>query len=140
MYLETLLQASSARLTYVKNTWELFASFFNIAHCSLLSEYFPPDFFPFLFIESVAKAFETLKKKYSRKRINSQKLSRSEVGTQEIEAAKKELEKISFLRWLDSFIRPRNYLWKYVKVQMQLMNWKTMVMAVTKVNMLGLML
>ena len=48
-----------------------------------------------------------LKKKYSRKRINFQKSSRSGAGTQDIETTKKELEEFSFLRWLDSFIRPR---------------------------------
>ena len=64
-------------------------------------------FFPFLFIRSAAKAFKTLKKKYSRKRINFQKSSRSGAGTRDIETAKKELEEFSFLRWFDSFIRPR---------------------------------
>ena len=81
--------------------------FSNITHCSLLSEYFSSDFFPFLFIGSAAKAFEMLKKKHSRKRINSQKSSRSGAGTRDIEAAKKELEEFWFLYWLDSFIRPR---------------------------------
>ena len=64
-------------------------------------------FFPFLFIGSAAKTFETLKKKCSRKRINFQKSSRSGAGTRDIETAKKELEEFSSLRWLDSFIRPR---------------------------------
>ena len=48
-----------------------------------------------------------MKKEYSRKRINFQKSSRSGAGTRDIETAKKELEEFSFLRWLDSFIRPR---------------------------------
>ena len=59
------------------------------------------------FIGSAAKAFETLKKKYSRKRVNLRKSSRSGVGTPDLEKAKKELEEYSFLRWLDSFVRPR---------------------------------
>ena len=54
-----------------------------------VSDTFLQGFFPFLFIGSAARAFETLKKKY-RKRINFQKSSRSG----------------SFLHWLDSFIRP----------------------------------
>ena len=60
-----------------------------------------------LFTGSAAKAFETLKKKYSRKRVNLRKSSRSGAGTRDIEKAKKELEEYSFLRWLDSFVRPR---------------------------------
>ena len=64
-------------------------------------------FFPFLFIGSAAKAVEALKKKYSRKKTNFQKSPRSGAGTRDIETAKKELEEFSFLRWLDSFIRPR---------------------------------
>ena len=79
-----------------------------MTYCSLLSEYFTSSFFPFLFIGSAAKAFETLKKKYSRKHVNFQKWSQSGAGTGDIETAKKELEEFSFLSWLDSFIR----LWK----------------------------
>ena len=60
-----------------------------------------------LFTGSAAKVFETLKKKYSRKRVNLRKSSRSGVGTRDLEKAKKELEEYSFLRWLDAFVRPR---------------------------------
>ena len=72
---------------------------------SLLSEYFPLGFLAFLFTVSAAKVFETWNKKYGRKRINFQKLSRSGAGTRDIETAKKELEEFFFLRWPDSFIR-----------------------------------
>ena len=65
-------------------------------------------FFLFVLIGSAAKAFETLKKKYSWKCINFRKSSRSGAGTRNIETEKKELEEFSFLRWFDFF----SMLWK----------------------------
>ena len=90
-------------------------------YCSLRSEYFPSAFsFPFLFVGSAAKAFETLKKKYSRKHINFQKSSRSGTGTRDTETEKKELKEFSFLRWLDSFIRPWKTKTKIPELSMEI--------------------
>ena len=120
LYFETHLIGFVCKIDLCEKHLRVICKFFsNITHCSLLSEYVPSDCFPFLFIGSAAKAFETLKKNYSRKSINFQKSLRSGTGTRDIETTKKELEVFSFLRWLDSFIWPRktkkiylNYLWK----------------------------
>ena len=92
-YLETHLIGFFCKINLCeKHLRVICKDFSNITHCSLLSEYFPSVFFPFLFIESVAKAFEMLKKNYCRKCISFRKSSRSGAGTRDIETAKKELE------------------------------------------------
>lgn len=48
-----------------------------------------------------------MKKKYSRKKVNYQKASRSGAGEKDIRTAKKDLEEYSFLLWLDDHTRLR---------------------------------
>ena len=61
--------------------------------------------FIYLFTEStyLQKQFETLKKRYSRKKENAEKQNTSGKGTADIFKARRELEENSFLAWLDLF-------------------------------------
>ena len=61
----------------------------------------------FSFLGKAAKLFDVLKKRYSRKRQNFKKCSRSGVGSGDVNPAQKELEKYAFLSWLDQYIRPK---------------------------------
>ena len=61
----------------------------------------------FLISETAEKAFDNLKKKYSRKRLNYQTAMRSGAGTNDVKEAQKELLEYAFLSWLDQYIRPR---------------------------------
>jgi len=61
----------------------------------------------YTFLERAAQHFENLRKKYSRKKLNYQKASRSGVGEKETRSAKKDLDEYSFLFWLDDYSRRR---------------------------------
>ena len=56
---------------------------------------------------SAQKRFETLKKRYSRKRNNVKKASASVVGTSDVSASERELQEYAFLHWLKPFIQHR---------------------------------
>ena len=56
---------------------------------------------------SAAKVFETLKKKYCRKRLNLSKTMRSGTGTADVEENQKDLNEYAFFAWVEPFIRPR---------------------------------
>ena len=60
----------------------------------------------FFYLDTAQKLFETLKKRYSKKRMSYKNSSRSGAGLNEVKAAKKGLEDYAFLAWLEPFTRP----------------------------------
>ena len=54
------------------------------------------------------KAFENLKKRYSKKRSQLKQAKRSGAGKVDVDSYQKELDKYAFLQWLEPFIRLRN--------------------------------
>ena len=63
----------------------------------------------FFFLAARAKtSFENLKKNYTKKRSNFRNSQRSGTSRDAVDSAEQELKKMSFLVWLDDFIRPRS--------------------------------